>query len=219
MGIPTTMVDAVGGAPKVNGNTMNRTLNSYAAKHDLPTHFIGGNELSQAPPSKVKDFVAANDGHTVITNVSNPQQKLQRVSLELIESSTRSSLQTTVSPQSKRSDPSEDGLTRPLATSVPFNSLSWLLLKIWLPTQTTSGWQTNMLRYVYSRLQPQDSTRYNARSRVLTDIDRFLAVPTTTIMPTSNSLSMLQSVWASTLCGLDGKFFLPNGINFLLARN
>ena len=57
------MADAVGGAPKVNGHT------SYAAKFDLAPHFIGGNELSKAPPSKVKDFVAASDGHTVITNV------------------------------------------------------------------------------------------------------------------------------------------------------
>lgn len=62
------MADAVGGAPKVNG-TMNGHPTSYAAKFNLAPHFIGGNELSQAPPSKVKDFVAANDGHTVITNV------------------------------------------------------------------------------------------------------------------------------------------------------
>ncbi|KAH0297252.1 acetyl-CoA carboxylase acc1, partial [Aureobasidium melanogenum] len=38
-------------------------------KFNLASHFIGGNELSQAPPSSVKDFVAAHDGHTVITNV------------------------------------------------------------------------------------------------------------------------------------------------------
>ncbi|KAL1303686.1 hypothetical protein AAFC00_007039 [Neodothiora populina] len=62
------MADAVGGAPKVNGN-MNGHASSYAAKYNLAPHFIGGNELSQAPPSKVKDFVTANDGHTVITNV------------------------------------------------------------------------------------------------------------------------------------------------------
>ncbi|KAL9087549.1 MAG: hypothetical protein Q9159_003565 [Coniocarpon cinnabarinum] len=42
---------------------------SYAAKHDLAPHFIGGNHLGAAPPSKVKDFVQAHDGHTVITNV------------------------------------------------------------------------------------------------------------------------------------------------------
>lgn len=35
----------------------------------LPSHFIGGNVISVAPPSKVKDFVAASDGHTVITKV------------------------------------------------------------------------------------------------------------------------------------------------------
>ncbi|KAL2260832.1 hypothetical protein VTK26DRAFT_5059 [Humicola hyalothermophila] len=42
---------------------------TYAKKHNLPSHFIGGNRLENAPPSKVKDFVAAHDGHTVITNV------------------------------------------------------------------------------------------------------------------------------------------------------
>lgn len=62
------MADAVGGAAKMNG--ANGHPSSYAAKHNLPSHFIGGNELSRAAPSKVKDFVAAQDGHTVITNVS-----------------------------------------------------------------------------------------------------------------------------------------------------
>jgi acetyl-CoA carboxylase/biotin carboxylase 1 len=42
---------------------------SYAAQFDLAPHFIGGNHLNAASPGKVKDFVAANDGHTVITNV------------------------------------------------------------------------------------------------------------------------------------------------------
>jgi acetyl-CoA carboxylase/biotin carboxylase 1 len=50
--------------PIMNGTT------SYAAKHKLADHFIGGNKLENAPPSRVKDFVAAHDGHTVITNVS-----------------------------------------------------------------------------------------------------------------------------------------------------
>ncbi len=49
--------------PIMNGST------SYAAKHQLADHFIGGNRLENAPPSKVKDFVASHDGHTVITNV------------------------------------------------------------------------------------------------------------------------------------------------------
>ena len=62
------MADAVGGAAKMNGS--NGYPSSYAAKHNIPSHFIGGNELSRAAPSKVKDFVAAQDGHTVITNVS-----------------------------------------------------------------------------------------------------------------------------------------------------
>ncbi|KAJ4303919.1 acetyl-coenzyme-A carboxylase [Collariella sp. IMI 366227] len=49
--------------PHVNGKA------TYAQKHTLAPHFIGGNKLENAPPSKVKDFVANNDGHTVITNV------------------------------------------------------------------------------------------------------------------------------------------------------
>jgi acetyl-CoA carboxylase / biotin carboxylase 1 len=61
------MADAVGGAAKVNG--VNGVPSSYSAKFDLQPHFIGGNELSKAPPSKVKDFVAQHDGHTVITKV------------------------------------------------------------------------------------------------------------------------------------------------------
>ncbi|KAL8762257.1 MAG: hypothetical protein Q9184_001705 [Pyrenodesmia sp. 2 TL-2023] len=47
----------------------NRKLSSYAAKRKLAPHFIGGNHLDAAPASSVKDFVANNDGHTVITNV------------------------------------------------------------------------------------------------------------------------------------------------------
>lgn len=54
-----------------NGTTSNGRP-SYAEKHKLPAHFIGGNRLENAPPSKVKDFVAEHDGHTVITNVSPP---------------------------------------------------------------------------------------------------------------------------------------------------
>ena len=42
---------------------------AYFEKHSIADHFIGGNNLHTAPPSKVKDFVAENDGHTVITNV------------------------------------------------------------------------------------------------------------------------------------------------------
>jgi acetyl-CoA carboxylase / biotin carboxylase 1 len=46
---------------------------AYAAKHNLPAHFIGGNHLNNAPPSKVKDFVAEHDGHSVITSVIHPK--------------------------------------------------------------------------------------------------------------------------------------------------
>ncbi|KAF8466702.1 acetyl-CoA carboxylase [Kalaharituber pfeilii] len=45
------------------------STSSYAEKHKLPAHFIGGNRLDVARPGAVRDFVAANDGHTVITSV------------------------------------------------------------------------------------------------------------------------------------------------------
>lgn len=53
-------------APVANGRA------TYAEKHRVADHFIGGNSLEHAPPSKVKDFVASHDGHTVITNVRLP---------------------------------------------------------------------------------------------------------------------------------------------------
>lgn len=52
-----------GTVPLTNGRT------SYAAKHKLADHFIGGNRLENAVAGPVKDFVANHDGHTVITNV------------------------------------------------------------------------------------------------------------------------------------------------------
>lgn len=48
-----------------------RVLSSYAKKFNLAPHFIGGNHLEAAPSSKVKNFVTAHDGHTVITNVGD----------------------------------------------------------------------------------------------------------------------------------------------------
>ena len=59
MGNPVKMENGTNGYPSSN-----------AAKHNLASHFIGGSHLGAAPPSKVKDFVAAHGGHTVITNVS-----------------------------------------------------------------------------------------------------------------------------------------------------
>lgn len=58
------MATAVGGAAKLNGHA-----NGVNGHTQVPEHFIGGNELSKAAPSIVKDFVAAHDGHTVITSV------------------------------------------------------------------------------------------------------------------------------------------------------
>jgi len=52
-----------GTVPVMNGST------SYAGKHQLADHFIGGNKLENAAAGPVKDFVANHDGHTVITNV------------------------------------------------------------------------------------------------------------------------------------------------------
>ncbi len=80
MSTSAKMADAVGGAAKVNGIANGHT--SYAAKFDLPSHFVGGNLLSKAPPSKVKDFVTANDGHTVITNVSITMSGLEILAVD-----------------------------------------------------------------------------------------------------------------------------------------
>ncbi|KAI0480066.1 acetyl-CoA carboxylase [Xylariaceae sp. FL0804] len=56
----------------VNGNRTVPVTNGKATwreKHKVADHFIGGNRLEDAAPSVVKDFVAAHDGHSVITNV------------------------------------------------------------------------------------------------------------------------------------------------------
>lgn len=48
----------------------NNGKQTYAELHQIADHFIGGNRVENAKDSKVKDFVIANSGHTVITNVS-----------------------------------------------------------------------------------------------------------------------------------------------------
>lgn len=81
----------VNGAPKSNGPLTNgdahptkeqsrsRNLSSYASKFKIADHFIGGNHLKAAPAGSVKDFVANNDGHTVITSVSLSSQTASSV--------------------------------------------------------------------------------------------------------------------------------------------
>ncbi|KAI5863331.1 acetyl-CoA carboxylase [Durotheca rogersii] len=59
----TGAVNANRTVPVINGKA------TYAEKHKVADHFIGGNRLENAAPSKVRDFVATHDGHTVITNV------------------------------------------------------------------------------------------------------------------------------------------------------
>ena len=54
--------------PVTNGHSQN--LPNGRPKHNVPSHFIGGNELSRAPSGVVRDFVDASQGHTVITNVN-----------------------------------------------------------------------------------------------------------------------------------------------------
>lgn len=61
-----------GTVPVLNGHT------SYAAKHKLADHFIGGNKLENAAPGPVKDFVTNHDGHTVITNVCSIEESAER---------------------------------------------------------------------------------------------------------------------------------------------
>ena len=70
------------GKPKGDGTAIPshphpKAAASYAAKFKLPDHFIGGNRLAVAAPGAVKNFVAENDGHTVITNVSAPQVRMR----------------------------------------------------------------------------------------------------------------------------------------------
>ena len=62
-------------APATNGVNGHKAKasRSWQERHDLADHFIGGNKLSAAPSSNVKDFVAQSDGHSVITSVSTEQ--------------------------------------------------------------------------------------------------------------------------------------------------
>lgn len=66
-------------APQTNGITksvVNGYARSYSAKHKVPAHFIGGNHLKAALNGPVKEFVVTNDGHTVITSVSDRGRKV-----------------------------------------------------------------------------------------------------------------------------------------------
>lgn len=67
MGVPAAEM-ASNGTKGANG-----TPSSNAAKYNLADHFIGLNHVGVAPPSKVKDFIVAHGGHTVIQNVSQLQ--------------------------------------------------------------------------------------------------------------------------------------------------
>ncbi|KAI5277860.1 acetyl-coenzyme-A carboxylase, partial [Ascosphaera aggregata] len=55
--------------PSPSSPPMNGYPSLYAATHRLPPQFIGGSRIDKAPPSVVKDFVAAHGGHSVITSV------------------------------------------------------------------------------------------------------------------------------------------------------
>src|SRR5947199_4943594 len=104
-----------------NGVMTNGQPSSWQAKHQVPSHFIGGNHLDVAPPSAVKDFVQNSDGHSVITSVSIAKfapaayQRLTNAFFRFL-------LPITVSPQSKRSEMSENGPTKPSATRRPYSS-------------------------------------------------------------------------------------------------
>jgi hypothetical protein len=142
-----TMAPHANGNGSANGNRTVPVTNgraSWAEKHKVADHFIGGNRLENAPPSQVKDFVAAHDGHTVITNVSHCRKNEGCMQYEPRLTSVfphRYLLRTTVSPPSRRFAQSGNGPTRRSATKEPFSLPSWPPLKIWPPTQTTSEWQ------------------------------------------------------------------------------
>ena len=82
--------------PLVNGHA-----SSYAAKHNLSAHFIGGNHLAAAASGRVKDFVASHDGHTVITSVCNLELKCPK-NLQFADAENRFLLLTTESQPSRR---------------------------------------------------------------------------------------------------------------------
>jgi hypothetical protein len=141
------------GVPHTNGTvpTMNGAV-SYAAKHNLADHFIGGNKLENAAAGPVKDFVASHDGHTVISSVSaDEEHSWQRRAVKQLDLTNccknRFSLQITALRRSKRSDQCENGHTRPLAMRELFNLLLWRRPRIYKQTQITFGWLINMLRY------------------------------------------------------------------------
>ena len=102
---------AVNGTSKPNGTLTNgdarsakaprpRTSSSYAAKFNLAPHFIGGNHLDVAPAGSVKDFVANNDGHTVISSVCPLARSFSALMhLSLADQISRFSLPTTELPQ------------------------------------------------------------------------------------------------------------------------
>jgi hypothetical protein len=63
--------------PKINGQVKGHgRTGSYAKRHSIPPHFIGGNHLLVAPPGKVTDYVANHDGHTAITSVGGNSEML-----------------------------------------------------------------------------------------------------------------------------------------------
>ena len=70
-GVPTSNGTVTNGdAHPTQKHSSSKNPSSYAAKFNLPPHFIGGNHLDAAAAGSVKDFVASHDGHTVITSVS-----------------------------------------------------------------------------------------------------------------------------------------------------
>lgn len=132
-----------------------RELSSYAAKHKLAPHFIGGNHLDVATPGSVKDFVANHDGHTVITNVSNRNLAYQgnpshKLSYRCLSPTMELQL-------SRKYAPCGNGHMRPSVMKGPYNLPSWQLPRTCKQMRTTFEWQISMSKYVYSqpgRLKP-----------------------------------------------------------------
>ncbi|GJN90222.1 hypothetical protein Rhopal_003221-T1 [Rhodotorula paludigena] len=62
--MPFTNQAATNGHAEVVGSE-----DAYEWDHSKVQHFVGGNDLASAPPSRVADFVRSRGGHTVITKV------------------------------------------------------------------------------------------------------------------------------------------------------
>jgi hypothetical protein len=148
------------GMPRVNGAKAplasgNPKPDSYASKHTIPAHFIGGNHLAAAAPGAVKDWIAAHDGHTVITSVRTARPG----SGGREANAARFSSPTMELRRSRKSDPSASGRTRRSKMRGRSNLPSWRRQRICRRMPITSEWRISMWRYGEALMDAGQETR------------------------------------------------------------